>query len=668
MSLHPGPCAKGLIVLLMILLGYACQSWGQQQTSNNDNWKQIYEQLRICALTGGSSHVHNLTLKRDRGVMTFEDGTFYFGAPVAGQVREAIFIGSGKFSAEPPSDFERDNLRRMLNDDTVSEIFVAAVLRFTDDTYSVIGHGLDPKGIAPSEAEQLASEFDRRFLNETGANVSSRELISILNRESPGFFLGEFDRGKGKRFVFLLDRQCRIPAANFGIDAGEKGLILGEIEEGESGQVFSGTDVWMAFYALEEYQSRRVGYAHTYTLVDVTHYDLSVDLREPQKALALTARMDLLARRGDIRAVPFKLSEDLGFSARAEHHLGLRVKAVRLAGGSPLDFVQEPMEGGFTLLLPAAPSAGEKLSVEADVQGNFMYHWNAIDTFYPLSNSSWYPRNSSLQRSTFDLKFVHRKNTHVASVGQLVQEKASPDNADERVTEYRMDQPVPFATFAAGHFEVHTDTTKLPNGAPLSIELYSIGGREFPIKEDFMLAEMNNCVRYFSALFGPYQYPVFRAVLHPFGFGQGFPTMLMIPKADLAQKRTFSFIAHETSHQWWGDLVLWRSYRDLWLSEGFAEYSGASYTGLRTKAATELDLIDEMRAVLKYPPGTQARVGEGRLADVGPLILGHRLETRNTHDERLCPALSKPGRQHGRLLCRGQRAQQGDGVGQAVWI
>ncbi len=54
--------------------------------------------------------------------------------------------------------------------------------------------------------------------------------------------------------------------------------------------------------------------------------------------------------------------------------------------------------------------------------------------------------------------------------------------------------------------------------------------------------------------------------------------MLLMPKADMATKHTYRFIAHETAHQWWGNIVAWRSYRDQWLSEGFAEYSGILYT------------------------------------------------------------------------------------------
>jgi aminopeptidase N len=76
--------------------------------------------------------------------------------------------------------------------------------------------------------------------------------------------------------------------------------------------------------------------------------------------------------------------------------------------------------------------------------------------------------------------------------------------------------------------------------------------------------------------------------------------------------------------------VAWRSYRDQWLSEGFAEYSGVLYTALREKGKASGELINTMRESLKNPPRTLQGVGKGRLNDVGPIILGHRLNTSKT--------------------------------------
>jgi aminopeptidase N len=141
---------------------------------------------------------------------------------------------------------------------------------------------------------------------------------------------------------------------------------------------------------------------------------------------------------------------------------------------------------------------------------------------------------------------------------------------------------------------------------------------------------MDNSLRFFTTMFGRYPYSSFSAAFHPFNFGQGFPTLLMIPNTDRASKYTYVFIAHETSHQWWGDIVSWRSYRDQWLSEGFAEYSGILYTQKRAGTGAGNELLSELRDSLKLSPGTETGVGKGRLVDVGPIILGHRLSTRKT--------------------------------------
>jgi aminopeptidase N len=150
------------------------------------------------------------------------------------------------------------------------------------------------------------------------------------------------------------------------------------------------------------------------------------------------------------------------------------------------------------------------------------------------------------------------------------------------------------------------------------------------LKESFILAELSNSVRYFHKLFGPYPYKTYSASFHPYSFGQGFPSMLMIPGTDRANKFTYSFIAHETAHQWWGNIVAWRSYRDQWLSEGFAEYSGVLYAGLRDSPKAAENLIDNMRGSLRRPPETVLGPGKGRLNDVGPIVLGHRLSSSKT--------------------------------------
>jgi hypothetical protein len=589
--------------------------------------RALYRTIQSFELTGGTARVENLTLKRDRAQMTFT-GSFYFAAPANGRVTGAVFVGLGTFRAEVPlSRFEQDNLRRLLRADVVESDFRTAVLRFSDDTFDIIGKSAAP-GQAPPDALKLAAEFEERARRETGASIAARLAVSLLNDERPGVFVAEFDKGRRNRFTCLLDFQARIPVAHFRINGGEKGLIYTHKAD------YYSNDVWMAFYALDDYAKGTVTYSDSFNLVNVTHYDLDVDLRDAKNAFGVTARMDMTSLGGSLRAVPFVLSESLSAQGDTRLKRGLRVKSARLVGGGPVEFVQEPWEGGFTLLLPAAAQKDEHVAVEVRIEGDFMREIEgAHGNFYPLSNECWYPRHGYLVRSTFDLTFRHNKNVKVAAVGTRVREEPAPgDKTNEMVTEFKLDVPVVLASFAVGPFERRVEMNEMKGRPALPVEFYSMPISIQVVETAFVLAEMKNSINFFSALFGQYPFPVFRATVHPFGFGQGLPTMLMIPKADQADQNTFSFISHETSHQWWGHIVLWRSYRDQWLSEGFARYSGLLYTGRRDRPESVNEMLKEMRESLRLPPFTALGMGTGRLTDVGPLTMGHRLASRETAD------------------------------------
>ena len=586
----------------------------------------LYKELKNFSLGSSNVRAEHLVLKRDRVTITFESGTFYFPAPVAGKVRGAVFIGDGLFHADPPSsEFEKENVRRLLNADEVDSNFKTAVLRFTDDTYSDLGAGSRAETQTPEQATKLAEQLDGRVLEETGANLSARQVISIVNHEPLGFFFMQVDGGHRGRFSFLLDYQARIPAANFAINAGERGLIYA------FDKIFGETDVWMAFHSEADYQRGRAAYSDQDDLIAISKYALTVDVTEPKKWLKLTTHIDCAAKSDGLVAIPFLVGEDLSYYEDQRRKKQLRVSSARLGDGTPVEWIQEPWEGGFTVLLPFAAGNKQAFTLEVTLSGEFMFEAQTVsETYFPLRTTTWFPRHGYLQRSLFDVEFRHRKRDTVASVGTLIRDEVAPGVKDQRITEFRLDHAIALISFGVGSYEIHKDVAKMANGQSLPLEFYSIPGRLAAIKEDFILAELNNCVRYFSALFGDYPYPVFRGAFHPFPYGQGFPTTLMIPGADQASKYTYLFIAHETAHQWWGDSVLWRSYRDQWLSEGFAEYSGLLYTQMRDKTSSERDLIDDARRSLSLPPRTLSGVGKGHLYEIGPLVMGHRLNTRET--------------------------------------
>ena len=73
----------------------------------------------------------------------------------------------------------------------------------------------------------------------------------------------------------------------------------------------------------------------------------------------------------------------------------------------------------------------------------------------------------------------------------------------------------------------------------------------------------------------------------PGNFSQGWPGLVFLSsfaflspqeQADLhldpvTRALDSQVLVHETAHQWWGDLVLWKSYHDQWIAEGLANYA-----------------------------------------------------------------------------------------------
>jgi hypothetical protein len=623
--LRPPLWLRSALFFLLFSLGLASGPAAQSQQSPEA--AALYQQLQNASVLEKSAHLENVVLQRDRVTINFTNGTVYFSPPVAGKVRSAVFIGTGRLQATPPPvAFEQDNVRRLLKSEDVSADFKTAVLRFTDDTASdllKVGF-LQGSGVS-EQAGHLVAELAARLLKETGMNISARQLESILNQETPGVFLVQMDGGKRGRFTYLFDPQTRIPVTSFGINAGEKGLIFAYDES-----LYS-NDIWMAFHANGDYAKGLAPYSDTYNVVDTERYTLTLDLLEPNKILGLTAKLDLVSRVEDLRLISFAVGEGLRIADDERRKKQLHLLDARLSDGTVLPFFQEVWESGFSVVLAKPMASGQRLSLTLVMKGDFMMESPIMaGTYFPRSTETWYPRHGYLARSKFDVFMIHRKKDHVVSIGELVQEGPAPGTKDRVLTEFRMEQPVCFSTFAVGPYEIHKDIAKEDNGKQLPIEFYSMPGGRAAIKEDFILAEMNNSIRFFSKMFGEYPYPLFRGVYHSFGFGQGFATTIMIPGADRADSRTYSFIAHETSHQWWGDMVLWRSYRDQWLSEGFAEYSGMLYVQLRDKTHSEKELIERARDRLKMPPRTLTGIGHGRLVDVGPLVMGGRVESRET--------------------------------------
>jgi hypothetical protein len=368
-----------------------------------------YTEIKALEFEGQQAVVEGLVLKRDRVEMIFT-GTIHFAKPVNGKVTAAVFFGDGRISAElPPSKFERDNLKLLTGLEEFDTNFKKAVLRFSDDSFEILGKEA-AAGDASTDARKEAVENEEKLIKETGMNVSARLALSMLNKEKTGTFIGTFDDGKLDRFTYVFDPQTRIPTAAFNINGGENGLIF-SYDKG----VFD-NEVWLAFYELENYRKGFVEYSDSYNLIDITHYEMDIDLRKPKSELGLKTDIHFKTTQNDISAIPFYIGEALSEFRGERLKKQIRIKSAKL-GDKDIDFIQEDWESGFTVFLPESVPSDRELTITVELGGDYMRDVEyPTNTHYPRSNGTWYPRHGELDRSTFEFRFLHRKNLKIASV------------------------------------------------------------------------------------------------------------------------------------------------------------------------------------------------------------------------------------------------------------
>jgi len=84
--------------------------------------------------------------------------------------------------------------------------------------------------------------------------------------------------------------------------------------------------------------------------------------------------------------------------------------------------------------------------------------------------------------------------------------------------------------------------------------------------------------------------------------------------------------SHEVAHQWWGQTVGFRSYRDQWMSEGFADASASIFLqATRPKPDDFREFWKQQRRLI-----IEKNAFGFRPIDVGPVTMGFRLSSPKT--------------------------------------
>jgi hypothetical protein len=611
--------------------------------------------------------VRDAALDRPSIHINLDDGTIAFTKDVVGRITGAFFEGDGEVLITPPNDVERKSISLFTGMAILEERFSTAYFRFNDQT----AYDLQPGLRAPDEPEQFVAKW-----NDTVRRLSPSDAMRLL-----ASFIGMLPDAKNISAPVppsSHDRMlhARIQGNKLGVfdvfydsTAGEQ-IAAGQTRTAENGNVFY--DVWTSFSPesptpptasrKEIPQSISVDADPHNDPIMLRNYIIDAEVKPPKE---VDAKVDaqLEFSRPASRCIVFELSRFL------------RMQSVE-ADGSPVEFIQNPAIEGTQLaragndlvavILPESPRAGQKIKLRFTYGGEVLAEAGK-GLLYVGARGTWYP-NRGMKMSNFDLTFRYPPGWTLLATGKPVSlppvsSNGAPDvptrSVDEQVTRWVSDRPIPVAGFDLGRYVRGT-----AQAGAVTVEAYATTGVEkdfpqphapaiqidpnpsapphvllsppapSPARNATAVAESAaRAIRFYAERFGPFPYSQLALTQMPGEESQGWPGLVFLSsyafltpdeRHDLHVNAFGEAVneiipAHEAAHQWWGDLIVWATYRDQWFSEGLANYSALMM--LQEKNPASFHLIME-----RYRHDLIAANKDGVAPrDAGPVTLGPRL-------------------------------------------
>ena len=626
--------------LLTILLGVnavlASRSSYAQNTAQGPNSDPTYQALRNLTLGSEAVSVSNLTLKRDAATFNLHSGTICFAALVKGKVTGAVFTGEGNMTLDPPGNDEKKSLRMLTKGAAFSEDFSQMALRFSDGSYDELKKA---GGVVSGSCDAgILKDSQNATRHHLKYNLEARILQDVL-RDGPGGLFVAFVHGKhyDNRQVFFID-------PNGAPESAPDEVELMTYNDNKSG-------IWAAFRFSPEYRSKLGNGAERSSRIHIEHQTLDTTI-EKNANLSGKATTAFVALTGGLQVVNFEM------------HPTLRVQSVTGPDGNALSFIQEDKndDSQFYVILPKPLTFGEKYTITTTYGGKEAVINEGGGNYYPVARDDWYPGNAAAGLSdyaSYDMTFRIPKGLKMAATGSLVSESV---DGGQSVSVWKSDVAQPVAGFQFGRMKVEEAKLTNPeflvaayaneeppdwaktlsdvgsiasvNGRPAVAlgTLSTVGMMKQP------LAQAQYAVGLYTGYFGALPFKRLSMTQQSAcNYGQSWPELVWLPICSFYDGTVRHFLGldwadrgywdvvtpHEVAHQWWGQTVGFNSYRDQWMSEGFADFSASLFLqSAYGEKSTKMFLKfwdDEHKSIVE-------RNAEGfRAIDVGPLTMGYRL-------------------------------------------
>ncbi len=572
---------------------------GQELTySPASSYGSYYDFLRAIRANPDRIAAIDSTFGFTRGpaTFTFPSGTVYELRPIGERVVGYVIVGPGSLRYSPVDLIERDQLARVF-EGAVEHRLESAVILFGDSTLTEFERYLT---FAPAGINQDLSGKIRRTMEHLGER-DRREfdpdiLRTFLNGGSNDLFYAHLDLKSGRDLMVEINPFMTEASLLFRAGEDKTRDLISQSYSSVSSRQETGD---------------RTGEA------SISNYDIEVWIdRSASGNLDFNARSDVSLVAG----------EQIGHWIPLWLHSSLEIDSVVWAGGERGRLFKEEDATLMWLRTNELLSAGDTIEFSMFYGGELIERFG--DLFFIQSSSAWYPRTlAGRNKATFDIVYHTPTSYEFASAGTLVD---TNDEGDVWTSHWRSTEPIRNVGFNIGIFEAFEPEDG--EGPPVTVLYADAAHRSFRgvipqgrnMKQQ-VGADVTNALGFYGRVFGPTGLNHFYATEIPFSHGEAFPGLVHL---SLSTFLTTSgdgfdewFRAHEVAHQWWGIGLDFDSYRDQWLSEGFASFAGLWYVQtVRGENDRYFDMLRDWRGDIMDTRGDPQDPEEGW----APIAMGYR--------------------------------------------